>query len=100
MDLWSRARTYGLSDPEVFDKCKKLLTYARAGLERLDVRDSKGRTEARFLESLERQVERGATPAGDAIREFRSRYGERGPGRGAEARRELVDYFLFAGSLG
>ena len=100
MDLWARARTDGLSDPEVLDKCQKLLAYSRAGLERLDVRDSKGRTEARFLESLEQQVERKATPAGDALREFRSRFGDEGPGRGVEARKALVNYFLFAGKLG
>jgi glutamate--cysteine ligase len=94
MDLWRRARTHGLGAPEVLDKAKRLLTVARAGLERLDVRDSKGRTEARFLESLERQVERGATPASDAL----ARFGE-APGRGAEARRLLVEHFTFAGEL-
>jgi glutamate--cysteine ligase len=94
MDLWRRARTNGLADPEVLDKCKRLLTIARAGLERLDVRDSKGRTEARFLESLERQVERGATPANDALAQL----GE-APGRGAAGRRALVEHFTFAGAL-
>ena len=60
VDLWTRARERGLGDPEVFDKCKRLLALARGGLERLDVRDSKGRTEARFLDALDQQVERGA----------------------------------------
>ena len=94
MDLWRRAREHGLSDPEVLSKSKQLLGFARAGLEQLDVRDSKGRTEARFLDSLDRQVARGATPAGDALQKF----GE-APGRSPEARRALVDYFTFAGAL-
>jgi glutamate--cysteine ligase len=94
MDLWRRARTHGLADPEVLDKCQRLLKIARTGLERIDVRDSKGRTEARFLESLEKQVERSATPASDAL----ARFGE-APGRGAKARRELVEHFTFAGAL-
>jgi glutamate--cysteine ligase len=58
------------------------------------VRDSKGRTEARFLESLEKQVERRATPANDAL----AKLGE-APGRGKEGRRALVEYFTFAGAL-
>jgi glutamate--cysteine ligase len=94
MDLWRRARTHGLADPEILDKCQRLLASARAGLERIDVRDSKGRTEARFLESLERQVERRATPANDAI----ARLGE-APGRSAQARRAMVEHFTFAGGL-
>ncbi|EDM76459.1 glutamate--cysteine ligase [Plesiocystis pacifica SIR-1] len=92
MDLWKRGRTDGLSDPEVLDKCRKLLTLARGGLERLDVRDSKGRTEARFLDALDAQVERGATPAGDVL----ARLGPK-PGRGKQARLELVRNFHFAG---
>jgi len=99
LDLWRRARTDGLSDPEVLAKSRQLLTLARAGLERLDVRDSKGRTEARFLDSLELQVERGATPAGDALRHFRATSGPGGPGRSPGARRALVEHFLFAGEL-
>jgi len=95
MDLWSRARTDGLSDPEVLRQCQRLLEFARAGLDRLDVRDAKGRTEARFLDALDEQVARGATPAGDAL----ARFGEE-PGRSPEARRALTEHFLFAGKLG
>jgi glutamate--cysteine ligase len=94
MELWARARTHGLSDPEVLDKCKRLLGFARMGLERLDVRDSKGRTEARFLDALDQQVERGATPAGDAL----AKLGEN-PGREAAGRRALTEHFAFAGEL-
>src|SRR5690606_32725081 len=95
MDLWVRARTNGLSDPEVLDKCERLLKFARMGLERLDVRDSKGRTEARFLDALDEQVARKATPAGEALRKL----GE-APGRDAAGRRAVVEHFLFAGRLG
>ena len=95
MDLWRRARTNGLSDPEVLDKCQKLLGYARMGLDRLDVRDSKGRTEARFLDALDAQVARKATPAGDLLREFGDE-----PGRDAASRRALVERLTFAGKLG
>nr|WP_255216041.1 glutamate-cysteine ligase family protein [Pseudenhygromyxa sp. WMMC2535] len=93
MDLWRRARTHGLCDPEVLAKCKALLALARAGLDRLDVRDSKDRTEARFLDALDAQVERGATPAGDAL----ATLGEN-PGRGAEGRKQLARQFRFAGA--
>ena len=98
VDLWRRARERGLSDPEVFAKCKRLLELARGGLDRLNVRDSKGRTEARFLDALDRQVERGATPAGDALRHFAG-LGTPAPGRDAAGRRALVEYFTFAGAL-
>jgi glutamate--cysteine ligase len=94
MDLWRRARERGLSDPDVLTKCERLLKLARAGLERLDVRDSKGRTEARFLDSLDQQVARGATPAGDAL----AKLGE-APGRSVAGRRALVEQFCFAGGL-
>ena len=94
MDLWSRARTHALSDPEVLDKCQRLLGFARAGLDRLDVRDAKGRTEARFLDALDEQVARGATPAGDALEKFGD-----APGREPAARRALVEHFAFAGRL-
>ncbi len=93
MDLWSRARTQGLSDPEVRAKCLQLLSFARRGLDRLDVRDGKGRTEARFLDSLDQQVARGATPASDALAEFGQT-----PGRDPETRAKLANWFRFAGA--
>jgi glutamate--cysteine ligase len=95
MDLWRRARVHGLSDPEVLDKCQQLLGHARMGLDRLDVRDSKGRTEARFLDALDEQVARKETPAGEAL----AKLGE-APGRDAAGRRALVEQFAFAGKLG
>lgn len=93
LDLWKRARTNGLSDPEVRTKSMRLLTLARAGLDRIDVRDSKGRTEARFLDSLEEQARRGNTPASEAMAEL----GEN-PGRSAEARAKVANWFRFAGA--
>jgi glutamate--cysteine ligase len=93
MELWSRARTHALRDVEIRAKCETLLRFAREGLERLDVRDSKGRTEARFLDALDEQVQRGATPAADALAHF----GEH-PGRSAESRAKLANWFRFAGA--
>jgi len=93
MDLWGRARINGLSDPEVRAKCQQLLSFARLGLGRLDVRDGKGRSEARFLDTLDLQVTRAATPAGEALTEL----GEE-PGRSAEGRAKLANYFRFAGA--
>lgn len=93
MDLWSRARIHGLADPEIRAKSLQLLSFARRGLDQLDVRDGKGRTEARFLDTLDQQVFRGATPAGDALTEF----GEN-PGRSAESRIKLSNWFRFAGA--
>lgn len=93
MDQWVRARERGLSDPDILRKCQRLLELARHGLERLDVRDSRDRSEARFLDALDEQVARGATPAGDALREL----GET-PGHDPEGRRRLVERFHFAGA--
>jgi glutamate--cysteine ligase len=95
MDLWHRARVHGLTDPEVLEKCQRLLEYARMGLDRLDVRDSKGRTEARFLDALDDQVARKETPAGEAL----AKLGD-DPSRGAAWRRAVAEHFLFAGKLG
>jgi glutamate--cysteine ligase len=95
MDLWHRARTHALADPEVLEKCTRLLGFARMGLEHLNVRDSKGRTEARFLDALDEQVARKTTPAADAL----SKLGE-DPSRSPAWRRAVTEHFLFAGKLG
>ena len=52
----------------------------------------KGRTEARFLDSLEAMVDAGHSP-GTAVREQLGN----APGRGAEARRAFARAFYFAG---
>lgn len=93
MDQWVRARTHGLGDPDILDKCERLLALSRAGLDRLDIRDSRGRTEARFLDALDEQVARKATPAGEAVRTL----GE-SPGRDAAGRKAMVRHFHFAGA--
>jgi glutamate--cysteine ligase len=95
MDLWQRARTHALADPEVLDKCTRLLGFARMGLERLNVRDSKGRTEARFLDALDEQVARKTTPAADALAKLGA-----DANRSPAWRRAVVEQFLFAGQLG
>ncbi len=93
LDQWKRARTHGMADPDILHKCRRLLSFARAGLERQDVRDDKGRSEAHFLDNLDAQVARGTTPAEEAIAALGPE-----PGRGAQGRRAMVHHFLFAGA--
>jgi len=71
----------------------KLIAIARAGLDRQDVRDSKGRTEARFLDAIEALVAAGRSPA-DLAREALGA----APGRDAAARRAFMRHFHFAGA--
>jgi glutamate--cysteine ligase len=86
--LWNDARTCGLSLPRLQGLARRLLDLARGGLERLDVRDSKGRTEARFLDSLEPLVDAGRCPADDAFDALGP-----APGRGAAARLAFLREF-------
>jgi glutamate--cysteine ligase len=92
LDLWKEARVHALHSERVRGMCERLVTIARAGLERLDVRDHKDRTEARFLIPLEEQLAAGQTPA-DVVLE-----GETHLGRDKEGRLALVRAFHFAGA--
>ena len=91
--LWHECREHAMRSPRVQQLCVKLLAIARTGLERQDVRDSKGRTEARFLDSLEALVQSGKSPA-DLAREALGA----SPGRGAAARLAFARHFHFAGA--
>ena len=91
-ELWEICRRDALRSPRVLDLARRLLTIARAGLDRLDVRDNQGRVESRFLDRIQSLVEAGKTPA-DLAREF---VGER-LGRDKEARCAFVQAFHFAG---
>ncbi len=91
--LWHECREHAMRSPRVAQLCTKLLAIARAGLERQDVRDSKGRTEARFLDGLEALVHAGKSPA-DLAREALGP----SPGRGAAARLAFARHFHFAGA--
>jgi glutamate--cysteine ligase len=89
---WTAARTLGLSSPAVLGVVRKLVELARGSLERADVRDEKGRTEARFLDPVDVLVDGGKSPA-DLVLETLGP----SPGRDPDARRDLVRAFYFAG---
>ncbi len=91
--LWAECREQGMRSPRVLRLSRELLAIARKGLERQDVRDSKGRTEARFLDAIEEVVGSGRSPA-DLAREALGA----APGRGTAARRAFVRHFHFAGA--
>ena len=91
--LWQECREQAMASPRVRALSVRLLAIAREGLDRQDVRDSKGRTEARFLDGLEALVQSGRSPA-DLAREA---LGPK-PGRDAAARRAFARHFHFAGA--
>ncbi|PCC70040.1 glutamate--cysteine ligase [Nannocystis exedens] len=93
LTLWAECRQAGLASPRVRALCARLLTIARAGLDRADIRDHRGRTEAFFLDPLEALVAAGTSPADVA----RAQLGPR-PGRDVAARRAFVRAFHFAGA--
>lgn len=93
VELWTECRRDALRSPRVQALCTELVRIARAGLERQNVRDSRGRTEAFFLDSLEELVRDGKSPADLA----RAALGPK-PGTSAEARRRFVKAFHFAGA--
>jgi glutamate--cysteine ligase len=90
--LWQDAIVHGLRAPRLRELASSLLALARGALERCDIRDSKGRSEARFLDRLDALVEQGESPAHEVLRAL----GE-APGREAAGRRAFVRAFHFAG---
>lgn len=92
-DLWVECRTAGMSSPRVQKIGLRLIELARTSLDAMDVRDSKGRTEARFLDPLQALAEQGKSPADLRLDEL----GEN-PGRDEAGRRALVEAFHFAGA--
>ncbi len=92
LEMWSQAIDLGLRSPRLRELARALLDVARASLDRMDIRDERGRTEARFLDPLEALVDEGRSPGNEA----RHRLGD-APGRDAEGRRALVRAFHFAG---
>jgi glutamate--cysteine ligase len=99
MDLWRRARRDGLKDPEVHPLAAKLLSLSRSALERTPVLDSRGRSEARFLESLDDVIDRRMTPGDFVLEEARQLVGGDFDGRTPEGRAALVRAFHFAGAM-
>ncbi|MCA9663373.1 MAG: glutamate--cysteine ligase [Myxococcales bacterium] len=90
--LWQECRQQATRSPRVQRLASRLIAVAREGLDRIDVRDSKGRTEARFLDRIETLVNAGKCPA-EVAREV---VGDR-LGRGAASRCAFIEAFRFAG---
>ncbi len=90
---WKAAMVHGLRDPGLRELARVLLGLARGGLERANIRDSKGRTEARFIDRLDVLVEKGNSPGHEVL----AKLGDN-PGRDAEGRLALVRAFHFAGA--
>ena len=91
--LWDMCRRDSVRSPEVLRRCVRLLEIAREGLDRQDQRDSRGRSESRFLDALEALIRSGQCPADAA----RARCGA-AAGRDAAGRMALVRAFHFAGA--
>jgi glutamate--cysteine ligase len=95
MQRWHDATRRGLHDPEIHRLARRLVALSRAALDRMDVRDRQGRTEARFLDRIESLVEQGRSPADVALEALGDR-----PGRDAAGQHALVQHYLFAGVFG
>lgn len=91
-EQWKAAIVHGLRDPSLCELARALVGLARSALDRADIRDSKGRTEARFIDPLDKLVESGQSPAHAVLAELGD-----APGRDNEGRRALVRAFHFAG---
>ncbi len=90
--LWHEAINHGLRSPQLRDIAQRLVRLARTSLDRADIRDEKGRTEARFLDCLEPLIERGLSPAHETLEALGDN-----PGRDKEGRAALVGAYHFAG---
>jgi glutamate--cysteine ligase len=90
--LWQRACGPGLRDGGVAAMASRLVDLARAALDRMNVRDGKGRTEARFLDPLQERLDRGRSPIDDVLDELGD-----DPGRGPAAQHAFARAFYFAG---
>jgi glutamate--cysteine ligase len=91
--LWDECRRHSVRSPRVHQLCVRLLASARAGLDRLDQRDARGRSEARFLDAIEALIQSGRCPADEAIEAIGAAAGRDSAGRLAFTRA-----FHFAGA--
>jgi glutamate--cysteine ligase len=92
LELWNEAIRHGLRSPRLRELGGALLRLAREALDRGDIRDAKGRTEARFLDGLEALVEQGHSPGDEVLAALGPE-----PGRDGAARRAFLRAFHFAG---
>ncbi|HWB81293.1 MAG TPA: glutamate-cysteine ligase family protein [Nannocystaceae bacterium] len=95
--LWFDARHAGMAEPRLQNLAVQLVALARTSLERANVRDEKGRTEARFLDPLQTLVDAGQCPADVALAQVGAELGE-GAWSGPKAQRAFVRPFYFAGT--
>ncbi len=95
--LWFDARHAALAEPRLQSLAKSLVALARTSLDRANVLDDKGRTEARFLDPLQTLVESGQTPADVALAAVAAELGP-GPWAGPAAQRAFVRPFYFSGA--
>lgn len=98
-ELWDEACVKGLHSPRIAAIAERLIEIAREALDDMDVRDSKGRTEARFLDTLQSRVEQRKSPADDAIAQLRETF-DGDPGRSPAAQHAFIQAFHFAGVFG
>lgn len=91
-ELWFDARHAGMSAPHLQRHATRLVELSHAALERRDIRDERGRTEARFVEPLAALAASGRCPADVVLDDVGA-----APGRGPEGQRRLVRSFYFAG---
>ncbi len=91
-ELWFEARHGGLASPLLRPHAAFVLAQARAGLERRNRRDDRGRTEARFLDPVDELVARGQSPA-DVVLETVGEHAGRTP----QGQRAFVRAHYFAG---
>lgn len=91
--LWEECRRHAMRSPRVQRLSARLLQIAREALDRMDNRDSRGRTEARFLDGIQALVEAGESPAERARRAVGEAAGADPRGRWA-----FLRAFHFAGA--
>ncbi|MEM7151901.1 MAG: glutamate-cysteine ligase family protein [Myxococcota bacterium] len=92
LGLWRDAIEHGLKSETLRSLARVLLDLSRTALDRVDIRDDKGRTEARFIDRLEPLVDQGHSPGHELLAELGDE-----PGRDAAGRTALVKAFHFAG---
>jgi glutamate--cysteine ligase len=90
--LWHEGARHGLKSDRIHAKATRLCAIARAALDRFDIRDSKGRTEARFLDPIDDLLARRRTPADDVLDALGSV-----DGTSPEGQRAIVRAGYFAG---
>jgi glutamate--cysteine ligase len=84
----------GLASDRCRELARALLDLSRASLDRMNVLDDKGRTEARFLDPLEELVDSGRSPGDMVIADIGDK-----PGVDNEGRRAFARAFHFAGVI-